>query len=97
LIFSWPVPAQKFKVQRYKTGTTVIISECELKIYERNTQLSEIFSTQCPILIRALEAALPQGVNMKIEIYDPEMEKMRYVPDKELLNLKTELETIGKK
>jgi len=75
----------------------VIISECELKIYERNTQLSEMFSTKCSILVRALEAALPQGVNMKIDIYDSEVEKIRYVPDKALLDLKTELETVGKK
>lgn len=96
LIFSWAMPPQEFKVQRYKTGTTTVMSKYNFKIYERNMQLSEISSLKCSILIRALEAALPQGLTLNVGIYDPQQEKKRYVPDRELINLKSELETLKK-
>ncbi|XP_029174543.1 uncharacterized protein LOC114943136 [Nylanderia fulva] len=94
---SWALPPQEFKIQRYKTGTTAIISEYNLKIYERHIQLSEVSSTKCSILIRALEASLPQGVTLNVDVYDSALELKRYVPDKELLDLKSSLHTLKTK
>lgn len=96
-IRSWPLPPQEFKIQKYKTGTTKIISDYNLKIYERNIQMSEVSSVKYSILIRALEAALPQGVTMNVNIYDPVSEEKRYIPDKELIDLKFELDTLKNK
>ncbi|KYN09613.1 39S ribosomal protein L48, mitochondrial, partial [Trachymyrmex cornetzi] len=93
----WPLPPQEFKIQKYKTGTTTIVSEYYLKIYERNIQMSEVSSIKCSVLIRALEAALPQGVTLNINIYDPALEEKRYVPDKELIDLKLSLDTLKNK
>lgn len=59
-------------------------------------QLSEISSLKCSVLIRALEAALPQGVTLNIDVYDPKLEKKRYVPDKELIDLKSSLDELKK-
>lgn len=89
---SWPLPHQEFKIQRFKAGTAAILSEYNLKIYVRHMQLSEISSIKCSVLIRALEAALPQGVTLNIDLYDPAMEKKRYVPDKQLIDLKSSLD-----
>lgn len=94
---SWALPPQELKIKRYKTGTTVAISEYNLKIYERHIQMSEISSIKCSILIRALEASLPQGITLNVDVYDPAIERKRYVPDKELLDLKSSLDTLKKK
>lgn len=50
-----------------------------------------------PIFIRLLEAAIPEGITLKVEVWDPDREQMRYIPDKELLDLKGELETMARK
>lgn len=70
------------------------MSEYYLKIYERNIQLSDVSSIKCSVLIRALEAALPQGVTLNINIHDPALEDKRYIPDKELIDLKSTLITL---
>lgn len=59
--------------------------------------MSEISSIKYPILIRALEASLPQGVTLNINVFDHALEKKRYVPDKELLDLKSTLSTLKQK
>lgn len=94
---SWPLPSQEFKIQKFKTGTTKVISEYNLKLYERNTQMSEVTSLKYSVLIRALEAALPQGVILNVNIYDPTLEEKRYIPDKELIDLKIALDTLKNK
>lgn len=88
------MPPQEFKIQRFKPTTTAIAAEYNLKLYERNIQVSEVSSVKYSILIRALEATLPQGVILSIDSYDPELEKKRYVPDKDLLDLKSSLDTL---
>ncbi|XP_011694720.1 PREDICTED: uncharacterized protein LOC105454071 [Wasmannia auropunctata] len=93
----WPLPPQEFKIQKYKTGTTAIVSEYSLKVYERNIQMSEVSCVKCSVLIRVLEAALPQGVSLNVNIYDPVVEGKRYIPDKELIDLKSTLETLKNK
>ncbi|XP_029663100.1 uncharacterized protein LOC115235438 [Formica exsecta] len=94
---SWALPPQELKIQKYKTGTMTVISEYNLKIYERYTQLSEVSAIKCSILIRALEASLPQGVTLNVDTFDPALERKRYVPDKELLDLKSTLDTMKNK
>ncbi|CAL1678066.1 unnamed protein product [Lasius platythorax] len=94
---SWALPPQELKIQRYKTGTTAVISEYNLKIYERHIQMSEVSSIKSSILIRALEASLPQGVILNVDVFDPATEQKRYVPDKELLDLKSTLDTLKNK
>lgn len=94
---SWPLPPQEFRIKKYKTGTTVIVSEYHLKIYERNIQMTDVSSIKCSVLIRALEAALPQGVTLNVDIFDSALEEKRYIPDKELIDLKSALDTLQKK
>lgn len=78
-------------------GTAAIAAEYNLKVYERNVQISDVPSTKCSVLVRVLEAALPQGVILNVDIFDPEYEKKRYVPDKELLDLQSTLDTMKNK
>ncbi|GAB1868383.1 39S ribosomal protein L48, mitochondrial [Camponotus japonicus] len=94
---SWALPPEKWKIQKYKTGTTAVLSEYKLKIYERHVQMSEVSTIKYSILIRALEASLPQGITLNINAFDPALEKKRYVPDKQLLDLKSSLSTLKQK
>lgn len=49
------------------------------------------------VFIQAVQAAQPQGVNISIHEHEPEHEEIRHVPDYELRELKTQLETMQKK
>ncbi|EFN89809.1 uncharacterized protein LOC105181371 [Harpegnathos saltator] len=93
---SWAYPPQELKIQRYKPKTSIIVAQYNLKLYERNIQLSEVSAIKGSILIRILEASLPHGVMLTVDSFNPEIEKKRYVPDKELLDLKSELDTLKK-
>ncbi|XP_076230948.1 mitochondrial ribosomal protein L48 isoform X2 [Calliopsis andreniformis] len=90
-------PHQEFKIKKYKTRSSVVESEYNLKLYERDMQVSNISAIKCPIFIRILEATLPEGISLHINMYDPEIQKKRYIPDKELLDLKSELDNMKKK
>jgi len=59
--------------------------------------MSEVSSIKCSILIRTLEAALPQGIILNVDIYNPVLEEKRYIPDKELIDLKSALDTLKTK
>ncbi|XP_043277526.1 uncharacterized protein mRpL48 isoform X2 [Venturia canescens] len=93
---SWAFPPKCLKIQRLKPHSSVLLTEYSLNEYERNIQV-EMSATQYPLLLRAMEAAVPEGVTFSIDYYDPNYELKRYVPDTELLNLKAELETVGDK
>lgn len=68
-----------------------------MEIYHRNISISNLSSIKFPILLRLLESTLPEGVELKVQKWDPEIEELRYVPDKQLIDLKTELESMQKK
>lgn len=88
---SWAYPHQALHVNKYKYGTTVVDTEYDLNIYERNMLISDLSSTKFSVFVRILEAGLPEGVTLNIEEFVPEMEAKRYLPDKQLLELKSEL------
>lgn len=46
------------------------------------------------MLLRLLQASLPQGVTLNVHEHLEEYEEVRYVPDKELIELKTQLESM---
>lgn len=48
-----------------------------------------------PVFIEMIQAALPQGVSFEIHEHLEEHETIRYVPDYELKELKSQLETLG--
>ncbi|XP_001606754.1 probable 28S ribosomal protein S10, mitochondrial [Nasonia vitripennis] len=93
---SYPMPARETKVTRYKHKSTVVDAQYLLRMYERDLMISNVPSIRLPIFIRVLEAALPEGVILDIEEYSQEKENYRYIPDKQLLDLKQELEDIQK-
>ncbi|XP_013104532.2 large ribosomal subunit protein mL48 [Stomoxys calcitrans] len=95
----YALPAQGMTVQRLKPNSAVIDSEYRLKIYERNLQLQDVDVPIYPMFLRIAQSALPEGVELSVQEHTSECEERRYVPDKDLLELKAELEKMqsGKK
>ncbi|XP_035743553.1 39S ribosomal protein L48, mitochondrial-like [Vespa mandarinia] len=93
----WAFPAKVLKIQRFKPKGTVVSAEYNLNVYERNIQLADVTSTQCPLLIRILEATLPEGITLNVAIFDPDIDLKRYIPDKQLLDMRTMLEDMKQK
>lgn len=48
-----------------------------------------------PIFLRFIEAGLPEGVTIKCINHTEDLEESRYVPDKDLLDLKVQLDSMG--
>ncbi|XP_060829252.1 large ribosomal subunit protein mL48 isoform X1 [Bombus pascuorum] len=91
---SFPLPHKEHKIKRYKKGSTIVDAEYNLKIYERDIKISNVSSIKYPILIRILEATLPEGVSLHVDKNDPSLEKKRFIPNKELIETKKELEEL---
>jgi large subunit ribosomal protein L48 len=57
----------------------------------------DVPSTKMILFTELVQAALPQGVNLSVHLHEPEHEEIRYVPDYELQQLKTQLEDYTQK
>lgn len=95
LLLSWAASAVHHQVQRYKPASNVIDSEYKLAKYERVVQITDVQAPVYPIFVRLLQAGLPEGVSLKIAEHSDEEEEIRYVPDKDLLDLKQQLDDLG--
>lgn len=92
---SWATPPQHLQVQRLKPQSNVVETEYKLTVYERNIQIADIQAPILPLFVRIIQTALPEGVTLSIlEESDEENEK-RYMPDKDLMDLKAQLDELG--
>nr|CAD7570476.1 unnamed protein product [Timema californicum] len=92
---SWAVPPQHLNIQKYKPQSTLVDAEYKLYVYERNVQVVDLPSTVAPVFLEVIQAALPEGVSLSVHEHTQEQEELRYIPDSQLLELKTELDTLG--
>ncbi|CAL7938622.1 unnamed protein product [Xylocopa violacea] len=88
---SFALPHKEYKIKKFKKESSITESEYQLRIYERHVQISNVSSIKCPIFIRILEATLPEGVSAHIDNYDPSLKNKSLIPNKELLDLKANL------
>lgn len=95
LFFSWGSPAQNLKIHRYKQTSTIVESEYSLTKYERNLQITEVPSVAYPILLRMIHECTPEGVFVKVHESQKEDQEVRYIPDNQLTNLKSQLQNLG--
>lgn len=58
-------------------------------------KVADVPSTLLPVLLNVLTAALPEGVSLSVHEHEPEHEEVRYVPDLELKELKSQLNVMG--
>ncbi|XP_067624871.1 large ribosomal subunit protein mL48 [Eurosta solidaginis] len=90
----YALPPQATQVQKLRPNSTVVDAEYRLTIYERNLQINDVDAPIYPVFLRIAQAALPEGVELSIKEHSEEFEERRYVPDRDLLELKAELERI---
>lgn len=83
------------QIQRLKAQSTVVETEYKLTTYNRTIQLANVAVPLYPVLLRTCQAALPEGVALRIVEHSEDHEEIRYVPDKELIELKEMLDDMG--
>lgn len=88
----YALPPQTTQVQRLRPNSAVVDAEYRLTIYERNLQINDVNAPVYPVFLRIAQAALPEGVQLSVQEHSDELEERRYVPDRDLLDLKAELE-----
>jgi len=59
-------------------------------------QVVDLPSTISSVFFEVLQTALPEGVSMRVHEHKEEHEEVRYVPDVQLLELKSQLEDLGR-
>lgn len=59
------------------------------------SQVIHLPSTVGSVLFEVLQTALPEGVSMTVHEHKEEYEETRYIPDAQLLELKSQLEELG--
>lgn len=93
---SWALPPKVLKIQRFKPKASVVDSEYTLKVYERTLQLCNLKAHLYPTFLRLAQEALPEGVELSVEEHTHDVEELRFVPDRELIELKNQLEDMRK-
>uniref|UniRef100_A0A2M4C0V2 Putative mitochondrial ribosomal protein l48 n=1 Tax=Anopheles marajoara TaxID=58244 RepID=A0A2M4C0V2_9DIPT len=95
IVDAYAHPPQKLTVQKFKPSSSVIDSEYKLTVYERTVQIDNVQAPLYPVLLRTLQAGLPEGVTLNVTEHTPEHEDARYVPDRDLKELKQQLDEMG--
>lgn len=91
----WAHPPTKKRIIRYKDNSTNISSEYNLTTYKRYLQLSEVEAPVYSVFLRFIQSGLPEGVKLNVIHHTDFIEESRYVPDRELLELKEQLDKAG--
>lgn len=92
---NWAHPPKKAKVKKYKPNSSELEGEYDMTTYIRYIQISELQAPMYNLFIRYIESALPAGVTLSVVHNTDKIEESRYVPDKNLLDLKSQLEEAG--
>jgi len=91
---SWATPCTSFNAHIYAPQSTKVASSYSMNIYERNVQLSDVLSTDLPVLIEAVRKTLPEGVSMSVHEHKVDHFEERYIPDPLIISVREELEVI---
>lgn len=91
----WAHPPKKEHILRFKPNSAVVESEYKLTTYERYVQICDLEAPTYPLFLRFIQSGLPEGVTLSVVHHTETLEESRYVPDKDLLDLKAQLEAAG--
>uniref|UniRef100_A0A8D8VAK8 39S ribosomal protein L48, mitochondrial n=1 Tax=Cacopsylla melanoneura TaxID=428564 RepID=A0A8D8VAK8_9HEMI len=91
----WALPPQKLEITRTEPNSSIVDATYHLNIYKRNLQVVDIPSTVMPIFIEAIQAGLPEGVDLEVQVHTELHDEERHVPDLELKELEIKLEELG--
>nr|CAG4644509.1 EOG090X0MUO [Lepidurus arcticus] len=91
----WATPGRSLNVQTFKPQSTLILSQYALQQYERNIQVLDPPSTLVPLLIEVIQQTLPPGVDLCVKEHLKTDDDVRYVPDLQLKEMRTQLDAMG--
>lgn len=91
----WAQPPRKEQIVRYKPNSAVVDTEYKLTTYERYVQICDLQAPTYPLFVRFIQSGLPEGVTLSVVHHTDILEESRYVPDKDLIELKTQLDAAG--
>lgn len=91
----WAHPPKKQQIMKYRPNSSVVDSEYKLTTYERYVQINDIESPSYPLFVRFIQQGLPEGVTLSVVHQTDFLEESRFVPDKDLLDLRSQLEAAG--
>lgn len=91
----WAQPPKKEHIIKYKPNSALVETEYKLTTYERFLQIEDIHAPIYPLFLRFIQSGLPEGVTLSVVHHTEFLEESRYVPDKDLLDLKSQLEAAG--
>jgi len=94
---AWGTPSKHLKVTRLKAESTVVEAEYKLQVYERNIQVANAASTVLPLFMDAMQSSLPAGVTLRVYPHFNVYTEVRYIPDLELKQLKSQVEEMIEK
>lgn len=83
------------QIQRLKPQSTVVETEYKLATYNRTIQLANVAVPLYQVLLRTCQSAQPEGVSLRVVEHSDDHEEIRYVPDRELIELKELLDEMG--
>ncbi|XP_025837502.1 uncharacterized protein LOC112906791 [Agrilus planipennis] len=89
---SWALPPQSMQVTTFKPLSEIVDTQYKFQIYQRTLQMLDVTSSVLPVFLRLIKSSLPAGITVEVVNHEDFHEEIRYVPDKELLDLKQQLE-----
>lgn len=94
VVDAWATPHQAWKITNLERGTKKVHSEYTLNAYERNIQVSNLAIYSAPLFFEVIQSSLPVGVSVSIHPHEEQHSEIRYIPDFELLALKSQLKEL---
>lgn len=80
---------------RQKPASSTLQFNRIIQVHFAILQVADLPSTIAPIFFQLIHAAQPQGTELEVHEHLEEHETIRYVPDLELKELKTQLTNLG--
>ncbi|XP_054724867.1 39S ribosomal protein L48, mitochondrial-like [Uloborus diversus] len=94
VIDAWATPHEAWKITNKETGTTKVTTEYLLNMYERNIQVKNLAAYSAPLFFEVIQSSLPVGLSVSIHPHEDKYQEIRYIPDFELISLKTLLKEL---
>lgn len=91
---AWAVPARCFDIKTFKPNSSVVDNNYSLRLFERTVQIDNVPSTTLPILLEMMRVHAPEGIYVTVKEPEAEEEELRYIPDKEMQDLRTQMKAI---
>ncbi|XP_076442992.1 large ribosomal subunit protein mL48-like [Babylonia areolata] len=91
---AWAVPARYLDIRTFKPNSSVVDNKYSLRLFERTVQIDNVPSPSLSILLEMMRTHAPEGIYVTVKEPDAEEEEFRYIPDKEMQELKSQIKAI---